>query len=98
MLSVEVKLRLALPLGFIDSWSHAPRVAHSVCINCRRTAQPLTCGTYHDRNGQAHARARSLRRGNRRAAAGRHVRPRSAAVPEKARPQRITVVATAGIK
>jgi hypothetical protein len=49
-------------------------------------------------------RARSLRRGNRRAAAGRHVPPptspttRAAAAPEKVRPSRITVAATVGIK
>jgi hypothetical protein len=48
--------------------------------------------------------ARSLRRGNRRAAAGRHVRlptsptTRAAASPQKARPQRTTTVTTVGIK
>jgi hypothetical protein len=52
----------------------------------------------------ARACALSLRRGDRRAEAGRHVRPptspttRAAAAPEKARPQRGTVAATAGIK
>jgi hypothetical protein len=57
-----------------------------------------------NRSSQAHARARSLRRGNRRAVAGRHVRPptspttRVAATPEKARPQRIAMATTAGIK
>jgi hypothetical protein len=61
-------------------------------------------GTHHDRGGRAHAHALSLRRGNRRAAAGRHVRPptspttRAAAAPEKARPRRRTVAATVGIK
>jgi hypothetical protein len=51
-----------------------------------------------------HARARSLRRGNRRAAAGRHVHPptspttHTAATPEKARPSRITVATTASLK
>jgi hypothetical protein len=55
-LSVELKIHLALPLGFIDPWSHAPRIACSACINCRRTAQSLTGGTHHDRSGQAHAR------------------------------------------
>jgi hypothetical protein len=49
-------------------------------------------------------RARSSRRGNRRAATGRHVRPptspttRAAAAPEKARPLRTTVDAFVGIK
>jgi hypothetical protein len=56
VLSVEVKIHLALPLGFIDPWSHAPGIARSACINCRRTAQSLTGGTHHDRSGQAHAR------------------------------------------
>jgi hypothetical protein len=52
--------------------------------------------------GRTHAL--SLWRGNRRAAAGRHVRlptlptTRAAAAPEKARPQRGTVDATVGIK
>jgi hypothetical protein len=55
MLRVEVKIHLALPLGFLDPWSHAPRIARSTCINCRRTAQPLTGGTHHDRSGQARA-------------------------------------------
>jgi hypothetical protein len=50
------------------------------------------------------ARAPTLRRGNRRAAAGGHVRlptlptTRAAAAPEKARPQRMPPAATAGIK
>jgi hypothetical protein len=57
MLSVEVKIRLAYPLGFIDPWSHAPRSARPACINYRRTAQPLTGGTHHDRGNRAHARA-----------------------------------------
>jgi hypothetical protein len=49
-------------------------------------------------------RARSLRRGNQRAAVGRHVRPPTSpttpatAAPEKVRPRRITVAATVGIK
>jgi hypothetical protein len=34
-LSVEVKIRLAFPLGFIDPRSYAPRNACLVCINCR---------------------------------------------------------------
>jgi hypothetical protein len=55
-LRVEVKIHLALPLGFIDPWSHAPRIAHVACINCRRTTQSLTGGTHHDRSGQARAR------------------------------------------
>jgi hypothetical protein len=54
-LSVEVKIRLASPLGFIDPWSHAPRNARPACINCRRMAQPLTGGTHHDRGNRAHA-------------------------------------------
>jgi hypothetical protein len=60
-------------------------------------------GTHHDR-GVVRTRALLLRHGNRRAAAGRHVRPptspttRAAAAPEKARPRRGTVAATAGIK
>jgi hypothetical protein len=64
----------------------------------------LTSRAHHDRNGQAHTCARSLRRDNRRAATGRHVRPptspttRAAKAPEKARPQRITMAATVGIK
>jgi hypothetical protein len=86
MLSFEVKIHLALPLGFIDPWSHAPRIARAACINCRRTAQSLTGGTHHDRGGRVHAHARSLRRGNRRAVAGRHVRPRR---PLRARPRRL---------
>jgi hypothetical protein len=57
MLSVEVKIHLALPLGFIDPWSHAPRIARSACINYRQTAQSLTSGTHHYQSGQAHARA-----------------------------------------
>jgi hypothetical protein len=57
VLSVEVKIRLASPLRFIDPWSHAPRNARPVCINCRRTAQPLTGRTHHDRGKQAQARA-----------------------------------------
>jgi hypothetical protein len=56
-LSVEVKIRLAFPLRFIDPWSHAPRIAHAACINCRQTTQSLTGGTQHDRSGRAHARA-----------------------------------------
>jgi hypothetical protein len=79
-LSVELKIHLA-PLRFIDPWSHAPRVARAACINYKRTAQSLTGGTHHDQSGQAHACARSLRRGNRRAAAGRHVRV--GGLPEK---------------
>jgi hypothetical protein len=49
-------------------------------------------------------RARSLQRGNRRAAAGRQIRPpmsptaRAAAMLEKARPQHSTVAMTVGIK
>jgi hypothetical protein len=64
----------------------------------------LTSRAHHDRSGQAHARAQSLRRGNRRAAVGRHVHPptspttRATVAPEKARPPRITVAVTAGIK
>jgi hypothetical protein len=34
-LSVEVKIRLASPLGFIDPRSYAPRNASPACINCR---------------------------------------------------------------
>jgi hypothetical protein len=51
-----------------------------------------------------HARALSLRHGNRTAAAGGHVRlptsptTRAAAAPEKARPRRETVATTARIK
>jgi hypothetical protein len=103
-LSVEVKIRLTLPLGFIDPWSYAPRNARPACINCRRTTQTLTGGTHHDRGNRAHARALSLRRGNRRAAAGRHVclltspTTLAAATPEKACPRRRTVAATVGIK
>jgi hypothetical protein len=103
-LSVEVKIRLAPPLGFIDPRSYNPRNARPTCINCRRTTQPLTGGTHHDRGDRAHARALSLRRGNRRAATGRHVRlptsptTRAAAAPENARPRRKTVAATVGIK
>jgi hypothetical protein len=63
-LSVEVKIHLTLLLRFIDPWSHAPRIARSAYINCRQTARSLTGGTHHDRSGQVHARARSLRRGN----------------------------------
>jgi hypothetical protein len=76
----------------------------SARINCSRRHPSLTSGAHHDRNGQAHARARSLRRDNRRAAVGRHVRPptspttSAAAAPKKARPQRITVATTVGIK
>jgi hypothetical protein len=68
---------------------HAPRIARSARINCRQTARSLMGGTHHDRSCQAHVRARSLRCGNRRAAAGRHIRPptspatRAAAAPEK---------------
>jgi hypothetical protein len=93
-----------LPLGFIDPRSYAPRNARPACINCRQTAQPMTGGTRHDQGDQAHARALSLRRGDRRAAAGRHVclptspTTRAGAAPEKARPQRRTVAATMGIK
>jgi hypothetical protein len=96
-LSVEVKIHLTLPVGFIDPWSPAPRIARSACINYRRTARSLTGRAHHNRSGQAHASAQSLRRGNRRAAVGRHVRPptspttRTAVAPEKARPQRTTV-------
>jgi hypothetical protein len=67
-------------------------------------ARSLTGGTHHDRSGQAHARTRSLRCGNRRAAAGRHVRSptspttHAAVAPEKARPRRTTVAATTGIR
>jgi hypothetical protein len=103
-LSVEVKIRLASPLGFIDPWSYAPRNARPACINCRRTAQPLTGGTHHDWGNWVHARVLSLWRCNRRAAAGRHIRlptlptTRVAAAPGKAHPQRRTVAATVGIK
>jgi hypothetical protein len=61
-------------------------------------------GTHHDRGGRTPACALSLRRGNRTAAAGGHVRlpapptTRAATVPEKVRPQRLTAAATAGIK
>jgi hypothetical protein len=61
-------------------------------------------GTHHDRGGRAHAHALSLRRGNRRATAGCHVRPptspttRAVVALEKARPRRRTVAATVGIK
>jgi hypothetical protein len=47
-LSVEVKIRLASPLEFIDPRSYAPRNARPARINCRRTTQPLTDGTHHD--------------------------------------------------
>jgi hypothetical protein len=102
-LSAEVKTRLAPPV-LIDPRSHAPRIARFAHINCRRAARSLTGGTHHDRSTQAHACARSLRCGNRSAAAGHHVRPptspttRAAAAPEKARPLRIYVAATVGIK
>jgi hypothetical protein len=86
-LSVEVKIPLVTPPGFIDPWSHAPRIARSACINCRRTTQSLMGGTHHDRSGQAHAHARSLRRGNQRAAgAVMSARPRR---PLRARPRRL---------
>jgi hypothetical protein len=60
-------------------------------------------GPHRDRNGQAHACARSLQRGNRRAVAGPHPPPtspttRAAATPEKACPQRMTVATIVGIK
>jgi hypothetical protein len=55
-LSVEVKIRLASPLGFIDPWSYTFRNARPTYINCRRTAQPLTGGTHHDgATGRTHA-------------------------------------------
>jgi hypothetical protein len=78
--------------------------AHPARINCRRNAHSLTSGAHHDRSGRITARAPSSRRGNRRAAAGGHVclptppTTRAAAVPEKARPRRVTIAATAGIK
>jgi hypothetical protein len=103
-LSVEVNIRLASPLGFIYPRSHAPRNARPMCINCRRTTQPLTGGTHHDRGNRAHARALSLRRGNRKAAAGCHVRlptsstTRAVAAFGKARPRCRIVAATLGIK
>jgi hypothetical protein len=34
-LSVEVKIHLTSPLGFIDPQSYAPWNAHPACINCR---------------------------------------------------------------
>jgi hypothetical protein len=40
-LSVEVNSSPHPPLGFIDPWSDAPRIACSAHINCRRTA-PVT--------------------------------------------------------
>jgi hypothetical protein len=64
----------------------------------------LTSGAHHDRGGRITARAPSSRRGNQRAAAGGHVRlptpptTRAAAAPEKARPRRVTIATTAGIK
>jgi hypothetical protein len=103
-LSVEVKICLTSPLGFIDPWSYAPRNARPVCINGRQMTQPLTGGTHHDRGNRAHARALSLWCGNQRAAAGRHVRlptsltTHAAAEPEKARLRRGTVDTTVGIK
>jgi hypothetical protein len=89
-LSVEVKNSPLPLLGFIDPWE--PRSPN------RRWRHPsLTNGSHHERNSQVHACARSLRRGNRRAAAGHHVRPptspttRVAATPEKVHPQRTAV-------
>jgi hypothetical protein len=103
-LSVEVK-GLASPSSRIYR-STEPRspIRTLRALTAGEWRPSLTKRAHHDRSGQAHARVRSLRRGNRRAAAGRHVRPptspttRVAAAPEKARPRRITVAATVGIK
>jgi hypothetical protein len=55
-LSAEVRIHLAPPV-LIDQRSHAPRIARSARINCRRTARSLTGGTHHDQSDQAHVRA-----------------------------------------
>jgi hypothetical protein len=103
-LSVEVKIRLASLLCIYRSTELCSPKARLACINCRLKPRSLMGGTHHDRGGCTHACALSLRRGNRRVAAGRHVRlptsptTRAAAAPEKARPRHRTVPATARIK
>jgi hypothetical protein len=82
----------------------ALRSARPARINCRRNARSLASGAHHDRSGRKTAHTPSSRRGNRRAAAGGHIRlptpptTRAAAAPEKACPRRVTIAATVGIK
>jgi hypothetical protein len=103
-LSAKVKNRLSSPYWIYRSTGRALRSAHPAPINCRWKFLSLTSGTHHDRGGRTSARAPSLRRGNRRTAAGGHVRlptpptTRAAAAPEKARPQHLVTATTAGIK
>jgi hypothetical protein len=62
VLSVEV--RDPLPLGFIDLREPcSPNRARATRINCRQRRPSLTSGPHQDRNGQACAHVRSLRRG-----------------------------------
>jgi hypothetical protein len=101
---LEVKNRLTSPYWIYRSLGRALPSAHPARINCRRKLPSLTSGTHHDCGGRTSARAPSSRHGNRRAAAGGHVRlptpptMRAVAAPEKARLQRLTTAVTAGIK
>jgi hypothetical protein len=100
----ECKNPLCLPHWVYNLTGRALRSARPVRINCRQKFLPLTSGTDHNRGGRTSAHALSLRRSNRGAAVGRHVRlptqptTRAAAAPVKACPQRLTAAATAGIK
>jgi hypothetical protein len=100
----EGKNPLRLPHWVYNPTGRALQSARPARINCRKKCLPLTSGTHHDRGGRASARALSLRRSNRGAAAGRHVRlptsptTRAAAAREKARPQRLTAAVTVSIK
>jgi hypothetical protein len=56
-LSVEVKTHLAPSPVLMEPWSHAPRIARSACINCRRVALSLASRAHHDRSSRARTRA-----------------------------------------
>jgi hypothetical protein len=104
MLSAKVK-KPPLPLpSDLKAARRALRSVRPARINCRWNIPSLTDGPHHDRGSHATARMPSSRHGNRGAVAGGHVRlptpptTRAAAAPEKARPWRETIVATASIK
>jgi hypothetical protein len=104
MLRARVKKTTSPPsIGFIDPRDVLSRAHALHALTTGKKPQSLTGGTHHDRGSRTPARALSLRRGNRMAAAGGHVRlptsptPRGAAAPEKARPRCKTAAATTRI-
>jgi hypothetical protein len=102
VLNAKVKTACSPSVGFIGR-RRALRIACPARINCRWNIPSLTNGPHHDRGSHTTARRPSSRRGNRGAVAGGHIclptlpTRRAAAAPEKARPRREILVATASI-